>query len=40
MPDGRIEPRQADRLLEMGRWLKKNGQSIYATRGGPFKPGE
>jgi len=39
MPDGRIEPRQVDRLKEMGRWLKKYGQSIYDTRGGPFKAG-
>jgi len=39
MPDGRIEPRQVDRLKEMGRWLKKYGQSIYGTRGGPFKAG-
>jgi alpha-L-fucosidase len=39
MPDGRIEPRQVDRLKEMGRWLKKYGQSIYGTRGGPFKTG-
>jgi alpha-L-fucosidase len=23
----------------MGAWLKKYGPSIYATRGGPFKPG-
>jgi alpha-L-fucosidase len=38
MPDGRIEPRQVERLKEMGTWLKKYGQSIYATRGGPFKP--
>lgn len=38
MPDGRIEPRQADRLREMGRWLAKYGRSIYETRGGPFKP--
>ena len=38
MPDGRIEPRQVERLREMGQWLKKYGQSIYATRGGPFKP--
>jgi alpha-L-fucosidase len=38
MPDGRIEPRQADRLCEMGSWLEKYGQTIYATRGGPFKP--
>jgi alpha-L-fucosidase len=39
MPDGRIEPRQVERLKEMGTWLKKYGQSIYATRGGPIKPG-
>ena len=39
MPDGRIEQRQADRLKEMGDWLKKYGESIYKTRGGPFKPG-
>lgn len=40
MPDGRIEPRQVDRLLEMGTWLKKYGRSVYGTRGGPFKPGK
>jgi len=40
MPDGRIEPRQADRLREIGGWLKKYGQAIYGTRGGPFKPGD
>ena len=39
MPDGRIEPRQVERLKEMGRWLKKYGESIYGTRGGPFPPG-
>ena len=39
MPDGRIEPRQVDRLKEMGQWLDANGQTIYGTRGGPFKPG-
>jgi alpha-L-fucosidase len=39
MPDGRIEPRQVERLREMGRWLKKYGQTIYATRGGPFMTG-
>ncbi len=38
MPDGRIEPRQVDRLKEMGAWLTKNGESIYATRGGPWHP--
>ena len=40
MPDGRIEPRQVERLRQMGTWLKKYGDSIYGTRGGPFKPGK
>jgi alpha-L-fucosidase len=38
MPDGRIEPRQAERLRKMGAWLDKYGESIYGTRGGPLKP--
>lgn len=38
MPDGRIEPRQVERLKEMGAWLEKNGASIYGTRGGPWTP--
>jgi alpha-L-fucosidase len=40
MPDGRIEPRQVERLKEMGAWLKKYGDGVYGTRGGPFKPGK
>jgi alpha-L-fucosidase len=39
MPDGRIEPRQVERLKEIGAWMNAYGQSIYGTRGGPFKPG-
>lgn len=39
MPDGRIEPRQVERLKEMGGWLKKYDDTVYGTRGGPFKPG-
>ena len=35
---GRIEPRQVERLKEIGDWLGKYGQSIYATRSGPFMP--
>ena len=40
MPDGRIEPRQVERLREMGDWLAKYGESIYGTRGGPFPRGD
>lgn len=36
MPDGRIEPRQAERFRQIGDWLKRHGESIYGTRGGPF----
>ncbi len=38
MPDGRIEPRQVEVLRQVGAWLQENGESIYGTRGGPFKP--
>lgn len=38
MPDGRIEPRQVERLREIGGWLEKYGESIYGTRGGPVPP--
>lgn len=38
-PDGTIEPRQAERLREIGAWLKVHGEAIYDTRGGPFLPG-
>ena len=39
MPDGRIEPRQVEVLKGVGEWLRQYGQSIYGTRGGPYKPG-
>ena len=38
MPDGRIQPEFQSRLAEMGQWTKANGETIYGTRGGPFKP--
>lgn len=37
-PDGLIEPRQVERLKEMGAWISKNSAAIYGTRGGPWKP--
>jgi len=39
-PEGVIEARQAERLKEIGAWLAKQGESIYGTRGGPYKPGK
>jgi alpha-L-fucosidase len=39
-PTGEIAPEQANLLKEMGAWVKENGESIYGTRGGPFKPGD
>lgn len=39
-PDGEIDPPQVERLRELGSWLKRNGESIYKTRGGPWLPGE
>jgi alpha-L-fucosidase len=38
-PDGQIDPAQADRVREIGKWLSVNGESIYGTRGGPWLPG-
>jgi alpha-L-fucosidase len=40
MPDGRIEPRQVEVLKKIGAWMGECGESIYGTRGGPFKPGD
>jgi len=40
MMDGRMEARQITRLREMGAWLKKYGESIYGTHGGPWPPAE
>jgi alpha-L-fucosidase len=38
MPTGKIQPEFTERLHAMGDWLRKNGESIYGTRGGPVKP--
>ncbi len=39
-PDGDFEPRQLERMREIGKWLSRYGESIYGTRGGPFPPAE
>lgn len=38
MPDGKIQPEFVERLRAVGRWTRRNGESIYGTRGGPLKP--
>jgi alpha-L-fucosidase len=35
MPTGKIQPEFVERLHAMGEWLRKNGESVYGTRGGP-----
>jgi len=39
MPNGEIQPEITTRLNHIGTWLARHGESIYATRGGPVKPG-
>lgn len=33
-PDGTIPDEAVERLREMGKWLEKNGETVYATKGG------
>lgn len=37
---GDIERRQVASLMGVGAWLKKYGETIYGSRGGPFRPQE
>lgn len=36
-PDGTMEAEQITRLEEIGAWLTQYGESIYGTRGGPWR---
>jgi alpha-L-fucosidase len=36
-PHGEFEPELAAKLKLLGRWLERNGESIYDTRGGPYE---
>jgi alpha-L-fucosidase len=38
MPNGEIQSENVQTLKEMGEWMKKYGESIYETRGGPISP--
>ena len=37
-PDGTVQPEFVERLRAVGAWLRKNGETIYGTRGGPASP--
>jgi alpha-L-fucosidase len=37
--NGEINAEQVGRLKEVGAWIAQYGESIYDTRGGPYKPG-
>ncbi|MCP4311740.1 MAG: hypothetical protein GY790_10790 [Bacteroidetes bacterium] len=39
MPSGEFPPEQISLLKDIGKWLDKNGESIYGTRGGPIPNG-
>ncbi len=39
LPSGEIEPAQVAVLKEIGQWLGRYGESIYGTRGGPYRNG-
>ena len=38
MPNGKIQPEFADTLAVVGKWMQKNGESIYGTRGNVVAP--
>ncbi len=38
--EGLVEPRQVQRLAQVGDWLEEFGDTVYSTRGGPILPGE
>jgi alpha-L-fucosidase len=38
MPNGKIQPEFVDTLTKVGAWMKKNGESIYGTRGNAAAP--
>ncbi len=38
MPNGKIQPEFIDTLTKVGEWMKKNGESLYGTRGNVAAP--
>ncbi len=39
LPTGGIHPDEITRMAELGDWMRKYGDTIYATSGGPIHPG-
>ena len=37
--DGSFDPLHAERLAQVGAWLREYGDTLYGTRGGPVEPG-
>ncbi|WP_277980655.1 alpha-L-fucosidase [Sphingomonas phyllosphaerae] len=40
MPNGEIQPENLATFHAIGEWMKRHGESIYGTRGGPVAPGD
>lgn len=38
MPDGTIQPEFTDTLAALGKWMEKNGETVYGTRGNVIPP--
>jgi alpha-L-fucosidase len=38
MPNGKIQPEFTDTMAVVGKWVQKNGESIYGTRGSGVPP--
>jgi alpha-L-fucosidase len=40
MPNGEIQQEFVDTLKAIGKWMQKNGESVYGTRGNVMPPQE
>ena len=40
MPNGKIQEEHIESLKKIGKWVKKNGHTIYKTKKGPIDPSD